>query len=226
VMPQRLSTRPFGLTRVIQSRNRVGPPPLTVTDLRLGGDSFDVELTGKAGIPIPELLGSAKWPVLALLDLPLLGCAIGVFLLKKTIFISYSWADRDRVMPIYERLKQAGLHVWIDRERLRGGVDWEERIRREMLKSRRIIVFLSSSLNDGGFLLAELGLARAIANDRFKRKAFLIPVRLENCPIPPILSPWNAVDLFEADGEQRLFEDLGVRPARGAPSALAAVRNH
>jgi hypothetical protein len=215
LLPERLSTRPFGLARVIESRDRAGTPPLTVTDLRLGGDFFDLELTGRAGIPIPELLGWTKWPILAVLDLPLLACAVGVFLLKNTVFISYSWADRDRVMPIYERLKQAGIHVWIDREHLRGGVDWEERIRSEMLKSRRIVIFLSHSLNDGGFLLAELGLARAIANDRFKRKAFLIPVRLEKCPIPPILSQWNAIDLFEADGERRLFEDLGIRPAGG-----------
>ncbi|MGH9697424.1 MAG: toll/interleukin-1 receptor domain-containing protein, partial [Bryobacteraceae bacterium] len=225
LLPERLSTRPFGLTRVIESRNRAGAPPLTVTDLRLGGDFFDLELTGRAGIPIPELLGWTKWPILAVLDLPLLVCAVRVFRLKNTIFISYSWADRDRVMPIYERLKQAGVHVWIDGEQLRGGVDWEERIRREMLKSRRIIIFLSHSLNDGGFLLAELGLARAIATDRFKRKAFLIPLRLENCPIPAILSQWNAVDLFEEDGERRLFEDLGVRPARGALAASAAVGN-
>jgi hypothetical protein len=225
LLPERLSTRPFGLARVIQSRTYAGTPPLTVTDLRLGGDFFDLELAGKAGIPIPELLGWTKWPILAVLDLPLLACAVGVFLLKKTIFISYSWADRDRVMPIYERLKQAGLHMWIDREQLRGGVDWEERIRHEMLKCRRVVIFLSHSLNDGGFFLAELGLARAIANDRFKRKAFLIPVRLEQCPIPPILSQWNAVDLFEADGERRLFEDLGVSTARGALAARAAARN-
>ncbi len=225
LLPERLFTRPFGLARVIQSRTYAGAPPLTVTDLRLGGDFFDLELAGKAGIPVPELLGWTKWAILAVLDLPLLACAVGVFLLKKTIFISYSWADRDRVMPIYERLKQAGLHVWIDREQLRGGVDWEERIRHEMLKCRRIVVFLSHSLNDGGFFLAELGLARAIVNNRFKRKAFVIPVRLEQCSIPPILSQWNAIDLFELDGERRLFEDLGVSAARGASAVMATARN-
>lgn len=225
LLPQRLATRPFRLAREIQSRTRAGTPALTVTDLRLGGDFFDVELAGKAGIPIPELLGWTKWPILAVLDLPLLLGAIAVFLLKNTIFISYSWPDRDRVMPIYERLKAAGLHVWIDHEQLRGGVDWEQRIRREMLKSRRIVIFLSHSVNDGGFLLAELGLARAIATDRFKRKTFLIPVRLEKCALPPILSQWNAVDLFEPGGERRLFEDLGVRPEATAAVA-SAVRNH
>ena len=211
LLPQQLSTRPLGLDRVIQLRDFAGAPPLTLTDLRLGGDFFDVELSGKAGIPVSELLGWTKWPIVGLIDIPLLVLAINVFLLKKTIFLSYSWADRERVMPIYERLKKAGLDVWIDRDQLRGGDDWEERIRNEMLKSRRIVVFLSHALNDGGFLLAELGLARAIANDRAKRGQFLIPVRLEKCPIPPILAQWNALDLFEAGGERRLLEDLGVR---------------
>jgi hypothetical protein len=212
LLPYRLTTRPLGLSRVIQSRVYAGTPPLALTDLRLGGDFFDVELSGKAGVPVPEYLGWITWPLLALLDLPLLALAIKVFLLKKTVFISYSWADRERVMPIYERLKKAGLDVWIDREQLRSGTDWEQKIRAEMLKARRILIFLSHSLNDGGFLLTELGLARAIANERAKRGTFVIPIRLEDCPIPPILSQWNAVDLFQPDGEKRLFEDLGVSP--------------
>ncbi len=224
LFPLKLSTRPLGLTREIQSRTYAGSPRLALTNLRLGGDFFDVELTGKAGIPVPELLGWTTWPILALLDLPLLALAIQVFRLKKTVFLSYSWPDRERVMPIYERLKQAGLDVWIDHEQLRGGVDWEQKIRAEMLKSRRIVIFLSHSLNDGGFFLAELGLARAIANDRAKHGTFLVPVRLEACTIPPILSQWNALDLFETDGERRLFEDLGVRPVPSAkPASIGAA---
>lgn len=216
LLPERLFIRPSGLHGAVVSRRRAGAPALTVADLRLGGDFLDLELAGAAGIPIPELLGWTKWPIVALLDLPLIVCAMAVFRLKKTIFISYAWADRGRVLPLCGRLKQAGLPLWIDREQLRGGADWEDRIRREMLRCRRVVIFLSSSLNEGGFLLAEIALARAIAKHRFKRNAFLIPVRLERCPIPSILSPWNAIDLFEPDGENRLFEDLGVR---AAPSA-------
>jgi hypothetical protein len=85
------------------------------------------------------------------------------------------------------------------------------------------VIFLSNALNDGGFFLAELGLARAIAKDRVKRGTFLIPVRLEPCSIPMILSQWNAIDLFEPDGERRLFDALGVRALAAAPSAKPAV---
>jgi TIR domain-containing protein len=221
LLPQRLSTRPLGLTRVIQSRDYAGVPPLTLTDLRLGGDFFDVELAGRAGIPIPELLGWTKWPILALLDLPLL--AFCIIPPRKTTFISYSRQDKDRVMPIYERLKQAGLDVWIDRDGIKPGADWEETIRRQMLKARRILIFVSRSLNDGGFILAELGLARAIAKHRAKASNFLIPVRLDDCQIPPILAHLDAMDLFEADGERRLAELLGIRALPDAPPVKAAA---
>ncbi len=228
LLPQRLATRPAGMERIIQSREFVGPPPLTLTDLRLGEDFFNVELTGRAGVPVAERLSWTKWPIVAVVDVPLLALAIFVFRLKKTIFLSYSWADEKEVLAISERMKQAGLDVWIDRERLRGGEDWEERIRREMLKCRRVVVFVSHAMNDGGFFLTELGLARAIANDRFRRRNFVIPVRLEKVSIPPIMGKWNAIDLFEPDGERKLFEVLGavadLRKVSGRPAALENSR--
>jgi hypothetical protein len=225
LLPQRLATRPAGMERVIQSREFAGPPPLTLTDLRLGADFFNVELTGRAGVPVTEILGWTKWPMVAGIDVPLLALAVLVFRLKKTVFLSYSWADEARVVAISERMKQAGLDVWIDRERLRGGEDWEERIRGEMLKCRRVVVFLSRAMNDGGFFLTELGLARAIANDRFGRRNFVIPVRLEKVSIPPIMGKWNAIDLFEPDGERRLFEVLGgKREAEEVPGAATGTQ--
>jgi hypothetical protein len=225
LLPQRLATRPAAMERVIQSRKFAGPPPLTLTDLRLGEDFFDVELTGRAGVPVAERLGWTKWPFVALIDVPLLALAVVVFRLKKTIFLSYSWADEKEVFAFSERMKQAGLDVWIDRERLRGGEDWEERIRCEMLKCRRVVVFLSHAINDGGFFLTELGLARAIANDRFQRGNFVIPVRLEKVPIPPIMQKWNAIDLFEPDGERRLFEVLGKSGPQELRGALQVRQN-
>lgn len=220
LLPRRLATRPVGLMREMQSREFAGPPPLTVADLRLGEDFFNVELTGKAGVPIPEMLGWTEWPILAGIDLPLLAFAVFVFRLKKTIFLSYSWSDEKQVIAVCELMKQAGLDVWIDRNRLRGGDDWEERIRSEMLKCRRVVVFLSQAINDGGFFLTELGLARAIANDRFGRKNFVIPVRLEKCSIPPILAKWNVIDWFELDGERKLFEVLGLKPKHGQAGSV------
>jgi hypothetical protein len=208
LFPYRLSTRPLGEAQILQSRVYAGVPPLTLTDLRLGGDFFDVELAGTAGIPVPELLGRAMWPTMIGLNALLLALAVIGFRIKKTIFISYSWPDRERVMPVYERLKQAGLDVWMDHESLRVGDDWEKKIRTEMLKARRIVIFLSPSINDGGFLLTELGLARAIASSGFRPDNFIMPVRLEPCAIPPILGKWNALDLFESGGEQSLLQEL------------------
>jgi hypothetical protein len=99
-----------------------------------------------------------------------------------------------------------------------------------MLKCRRVVAFLSHAMNDGGFFLAELALARAIANDRFRRRNFVVPVRLEKVSIPSILGKWNAIDLFERDGERTLFDALGLRrgpqEVPGAPADLQNRRRH
>jgi hypothetical protein len=223
LLPYRLSTKPLGLSRVVQSRVFAGDPPLKLTDLRLGGDFFDVELTGRAGIPLPEFLGWTTWPMLLLIDVPLLVLAIKVFYLRKTVFISYSRSDLERVLPYCRRFKEAGLEVWIDREGLNIGDQWERKIRAVMLKSRHIVIFISHSVNDGGYLFAEIGLARVIATDRSKHDGFIIPVRLEAFPLPPILSPWNALDLFEPDAERLLVTRLGGKPIIADPTKPAAL---
>jgi hypothetical protein len=76
LLPQRLATRPVGMERVIQSREFAGPPPLTLTDLRLGEDFFNVELTGRAGVPVAEILSWTKWPIVAGINVPLLALAV------------------------------------------------------------------------------------------------------------------------------------------------------
>ncbi len=40
------------------------------------------------------------------------------------VFISYASADRERVLPIVDRLEQAGVKTWIDREGIHGGANY------------------------------------------------------------------------------------------------------
>ena len=49
----------------------------------------------------------------------------------------------------------------------------------------------------------------------------LIPIRLEECRIPQRLSRWQWVDLFEADGYDKLMRSLRARAA--AVRAASAV---
>ena len=56
------------------------------------------------------------------------------------IFVSYSSRDRALVFPIVEQLKQQGLSVWFDSQRLQGGMKWAQQIV-QAIKKCRVFVF-------------------------------------------------------------------------------------
>jgi hypothetical protein len=171
--PALLVVSPIGSGRVQQIRKKAGSPPLTVTNLRLGGDFLEVKLSGSLGIPIREFLDGWAWPALGIVNLPLL-VWLGISARRpgreagpearamaasevydalpdpvqpksgrKRVFLSYSRVDKERVMQIYKLLDECGAEPWIDRQALLGGEDWEYSIKRQMRESHRVLVFLS-----------------------------------------------------------------------------------
>ena len=44
------------------------------------------------------------------------------------VFLSYTSADRDRVLALADRLETAGIRVWLDRRNLVGGMSWDAAI--------------------------------------------------------------------------------------------------
>ena len=42
------------------------------------------------------------------------------------IFISYARADRDRVLPLVERLREAGVTYWLDEGNIQGHTLWDK----------------------------------------------------------------------------------------------------
>jgi hypothetical protein len=46
------------------------------------------------------------------------------------VFLCHAHADRDPVRVLYSRLKREGVDVWLDKEKLLPGQDWELEIRK------------------------------------------------------------------------------------------------
>src|SRR5437899_2810771 len=44
------------------------------------------------------------------------------------VFLSYTSADRERVLALADRLEEAGVRVWVDRRDLVGGSSWDASI--------------------------------------------------------------------------------------------------
>ncbi|MBC7877315.1 MAG: toll/interleukin-1 receptor domain-containing protein [Anaerolineales bacterium] len=121
------------------------------------------------------------------------------------VFLCHSHVDRDTVRTLYSRLKKYGVDVWLDRENLQPGQDWEREIRKAILRSDVVITCLSRGFNkQEGFRHEELKIALEKAKWLLNEDIFIIPVRLEKCDMPESLCHLHRVDLFEIGGYKKL----------------------
>ena len=125
------------------------------------------------------------------------------------VFLLYARQDEETVHRLYRRLVKEGVDVWLDKEKLLPGQDWAHEIHKAIYRSDLVIACLSKQFNrQGGYRHEELRIALAKANSLPEGETFLIPARLDACDLPEPLGKWQRVDLFEADGYQKLAQVL------------------
>lgn len=146
------------------------------------------------------------------------------------VFVCHASEDKPRVRQLCQRLRADGIEIWLDEEKLLPGQDWEMEISAAVRASDAILVCLSrSSVEKVGYLQKELRRVLDFAEYQPEGRIFVIPVRLEECPVPVRLSRWQYADLFAGNGYERLRQSLlaGVAqrdrvppPAEDAPPLL------
>lgn len=125
------------------------------------------------------------------------------------IFLLYAHRNAKVVHRLYRRLLKTGADVWLDREKLLPGQDWQSEIRKAIYASDLVIVCLSNDfIKQGGFRHEELRIVIEKANSLPEGETFAIPARLEPCDLPELLSRWQCVDLFEPGGFKKLVNAL------------------
>jgi hypothetical protein len=131
--------------------------------------------------------------------------------MKPQVFLNYARADRDKVEGLYQRLSKAGFKPWMDVKDIIPGEQWEIAIRRAVHASDFFLACLSKrSANRRGIIQVEIKEALKRLEKMLRTDVYLIPVRLENCPMPEELAGFHWVDLFEKDGVGRLIEALRI----------------
>ncbi|HEX2997170.1 MAG TPA: toll/interleukin-1 receptor domain-containing protein [Anaerolineales bacterium] len=121
------------------------------------------------------------------------------------IFLLYARGDQEAVYQLYRRISREGANVWLDREKILPGQDWQYEIRKAIQNSDIVIVCLSRQFSkQGGYRHEELKIALAKARSLPKGRSFIIPALLERCDLPDALRRWQRVDLFEARGYKKL----------------------
>ena len=99
------------------------------------------------------------------------------------VFISYASADRDRVLPIVDRLEQAGVRVWIDREGIHGGANYALEITEALKSSAAILLMCSETSLTSRNVKQEIALG-------WKYDRPYVPLLLEPVTIPGDVEYW------------------------------------
>jgi CheY-like chemotaxis protein len=128
------------------------------------------------------------------------------------VFLCHAPEDEQRAVQLYERLVADGVQCWLEAVDLRHGQDRDQEIRQAVQRSRHVLACVSRrSITDRGYLRDQLDEAVRVADQQPEGATFLLPVRLEPCPIPQRLARWHWVDLFSPAGHERLLAALRAR---------------
>ena len=97
------------------------------------------------------------------------------------VFLSYASQDADAAAQICKRLRDAGIDVWFDRNELRGGDAWDQRIRSQVQSCALFIPIISRNTQEclEGYFRREWKLAAGRTNDMADEKAFLLPIVID-----------------------------------------------
>jgi hypothetical protein len=113
------------------------------------------------------------------------------------VFLSYASEDRSAVEIIHSVLMQADIDAWLDVYELVAGDPWRRRILHELKSSDLVVICMSSrAIEKVGFVQAEVRQALEWQRLRPLGAAFIIPVRLDACPLPDELAEYQYLDLF------------------------------
>src|SRR5689334_2913442 len=65
--------------------------------------------------------------------------------LSRAVFLSYASEDVEAARRICEALRAAGIDVWFDQSELRGGEEWDRKIRKEIRDCALFIPLISAN---------------------------------------------------------------------------------
>jgi TolB-like protein/Tfp pilus assembly protein PilF len=103
---------------------------------------------------------------------------------SNAVFLSYASEDAPAAQRIADALRAAGIEVWFDREELRGGDAWDQKIRHQIRDCRLFVPIISahSEARLEGYFRREWKLAVDRTDDMASEVAFLVPVVIDETP--------------------------------------------
>lgn len=132
-----------------------------------------------------------------------------------TLFLSYARADAQHVEKIYQMISRQGYTPWMDVHDISGGEDWLHAINVAIDKSELFVPILSNnSVNRRGMIVKEVQRALDRWHGMLPGDIYVIPIRLDDCPIPELIQHLQVLDWEEGRGKSKLFKAIDVAMKR------------
>ena len=142
------------------------------------------------------------------------------------VFLSYNSADRSAVDEIAHRLRDAGIHAFMDVRRLVPGEPWQEDLEEVLEQSKSCAVFFGpTGLGKWQTEEMRIGISRRVSDPEFRLIPVLLPgAVLDDGKLPALVSRTTKVDfqsgLDDANALERLLAGIrGEAPDGGADEA-------
>lgn len=137
------------------------------------------------------------------------------------VFISYAHEDLAAARRLYDALKAVpGVDPWLDKEDLSPGLEWRPAIRKAIREADFFLALLSKkSTAKRGYVQKEMKEALEVRDEIPEGRAYLIPVRLEDCrPSYASLGDIQHEDFFPdwRRGFERVLKVIRSTPAAGS----------
>lgn len=180
----------------------------------LSWQSFVRELAEQVNSASTESIGAAAQEQEASKDAPL-------------VFLCHAHEDREAVAALAERLQRAELRVWLDKQSLRGGDNWDRLIRDVIGKHVDYVVVLQSSHMHAqvrSYVFQEITLALQTQAQFARDVRFVIPTCLDGCKPLAELAQLHLVDLHVEGGFEALTRAI-LEDWSNRQSSKVSLRN-
>ena len=131
---------------------------------------------------------------------------------RPKVFVSYAREDAVRARPIVAILRSVRAEVFFDVDSIPPGKDWQEALHAAIRQAETMFLFWSRHASASGPVKDEWSLA-------VETKVTLIPVLLDQTPLPPVLGRIQWIDAMD---RPTAFESLPTR--HGSQESVEVAR--
>lgn len=115
---------------------------------------------------------------------------------RRIAFLSHSSMDKPFIRQLAADLTANGVDVWLDEQRIRVGDSIPEKLAQGLAGSDFFLIAMSEHSAGSAWVKKELN--NALVNEVQRRKVHILPLRLDDTPMPPIIGDKKYADFSKS----------------------------